>query len=265
MEEILFTEHLYAKISRVRYGNFIRYRTSFVEIENAAMLFLTAPKRYVIIRYKGGLEMDKIILGILMLKRLTAYEIRNIIRQNYSAMCSDSLGSIQVALKKLLEAGFVTCSEFVENGVNKKRYSITDLGRTNFMSWLTTPMDMSKTKNMDMGKLLLMGLVPANERVALLDEILQKLQKELCELLKIFKATEHWDGKNQMLAELKTDTDYWSGIQTVTRQTDMDKNIDDIRYFENMTLQFGIAEAKFQIEWFTKLRDTVAKGGVFHE
>lgn len=46
--------------------------------------------------------MDKIILSILILKRLTAYEIRNIIRQNYSSMCSDSLGSIQVALKNCL-------------------------------------------------------------------------------------------------------------------------------------------------------------------
>lgn len=208
--------------------------------------------------------MDKIILGILMLKRLTAYEIRNIIRQNYSSMCSDSLGSIQVALKKLLEAGFVTCSEFVENGVNKKRYSITDLGRVDFMGWLKTPMDMTKTKNMDLGKLLLMGLVPADERVALLDEILQKLKQELNELTEIQKSIDHCDGKNQMLAEMESDTDYRLGIQKATEQTDMDINIDGIRYFENMTLQFGIAEAKFQIEWFSKLRDTVSKGGISH-
>lgn len=209
--------------------------------------------------------MDKIILGILMLKRLTAYEIRNVIRQNYSSMCSDSLGSIQVALKKLLEAGFVTCSEFVENGVNKKRYSITDLGRSNFMDWLKTPMDMSKTKNMDLGKLLLMGLVPAKERVVLLNQILQKLNKELGELMEILKATEHWDEKDQVLAEMENDTDYRLGIQNATQQTDMEKNIDSIRYFENMTLQFGIAEVKFQIEWFSKLRDTISKGGVSHE
>lgn len=209
--------------------------------------------------------MDKIILGILMLKRLTAYEIRNIIRQNYSAMCSDSLGSIQVALKKMLAAGHVTCSEFVENGVNKKRYSITNLGRADFMSWLKAPMDMSKTKNMDLGKMLLMGLVPATERVSLLDEILQKLKQDLHELMKIQTTTEHWDGKPQMLSEMERDTEYRVGIQNATNQTDMEINIDGIRYFENMTLQFGIAEVKFQIDWFSKLRDTVAKGGESHE
>lgn len=209
--------------------------------------------------------MDKIILGILMLKRLTAYEIRNIIRQNYSAMCSDSLGSIQVALKKLLEAGFVTCSEFVENGVNKKRYSITDMGRAEFMAWLKTPMDMSKTKNMDLGKLLLMGLVPADERMALLDEILQMLKQGLFQLKEIEKAINHWDGKNKMLEEMERDADYRLGIQNATQQADMDINVDSIRYFESMTLQYGIAEAEFQIEWFSKLRDTVSKGGVSHE
>lgn len=209
--------------------------------------------------------MDKIILGILMLKRLTAYEIRNIIRQNYSSMCSDSIGSIQVALKKLLEAGFVTCSEIVEHGVNKKRYSITDLGRADFMSWLKTPLDMTKTKNMDLGKLLLMGLVPADERAALLDEILQKINQELYELTEIQKTIDQNNGKNQMLAEMEKDIDYRVGIQTATGQADMEINIEGVRYFENMTLQYGIAEAKFQIEWFSKLRDAVLKGGVSHE
>lgn len=47
--------------------------------------------------------MDKIILGILMLHRMTAYEIKNVIKNSFKSMCSDSLGSIQVALKRLLK------------------------------------------------------------------------------------------------------------------------------------------------------------------
>ena len=35
-------------------------------------------------------------------------------------MCSDSLGSIQAALKKLLMLEMVTFEELVEKGVNKK-------------------------------------------------------------------------------------------------------------------------------------------------
>ena len=47
--------------------------------------------------------MDKIILGILMLNRMTAYEIKNVIKLSYKSICSDSLGSIQAALKKLFD------------------------------------------------------------------------------------------------------------------------------------------------------------------
>ncbi len=40
--------------------------------------------------------MDKKILGILMLKLLTFYEVGNIKRMNFKLMCSDSLSSMQV-------------------------------------------------------------------------------------------------------------------------------------------------------------------------
>ena len=100
--------------------------------------------------------MDKIILGILMLHRMTAYELRNVIRNNFKSMCSDSLGSIQAALKKLLMLEMVTFEELVEKGVNKKRYSITDIGQKTLIKWIRIPIDMSKTKNLDIGKLLFM-------------------------------------------------------------------------------------------------------------
>ena len=54
--------------------------------------------------------MDKLILGLLMIKHFTVYEIRQVMRQNFSYMCSDSLGSIQAALKKLSQQGAVTYS-----------------------------------------------------------------------------------------------------------------------------------------------------------
>ena len=66
--------------------------------------------------------MDKLILGLLMIKHFTVYEIRQVMRQNFSSMCSDSLGSIQAALKKLSQQGAVTYSEYVEKGKMKKEY-----------------------------------------------------------------------------------------------------------------------------------------------
>ena len=107
--------------------------------------------------------MDKLILGLLMIKHFTVYEIRQVMRQNFSSMCSDSLGSIQAALKKLSQQGAVTYSEYVEKGKMKKEYAITASGRILFLEWLKTPIDMSKNKNMDLGKFLFMGYLPKKE------------------------------------------------------------------------------------------------------
>ena len=51
--------------------------------------------------------MDKLILGLLMIKHFTVYEIRQVMRQNFSSMCSDSLGSLgkyPSSLKKTVPA-----------------------------------------------------------------------------------------------------------------------------------------------------------------
>lgn len=199
--------------------------------------------------------MDKIILGILMLKRLTVYEIRNIIKENFQAMCSDSLGSIQAAIKKLFAAQMITYSEYVEKSVNKKQYSITDKGRKEFLDWLYIPADMSKSKNMELGKLLFMGIVPLEKRLLLIDEIICLLGKELTELLEIQSSIKSSNEKEQIVAYWQNDPEYCSGIQNATKNLDIIENANAIGNFQAITLQYGIDATKFQIEWFKKLKD----------
>ena len=52
--------------------------------------------------------MENIILSLLLLKSSTIYEMRTYIQKVLSTVCSDSLGSMQIALKKLLEKGYVS-------------------------------------------------------------------------------------------------------------------------------------------------------------
>ena len=49
-----------------------------------------------------------------MIKHFMVYESRQIICQNFTSICSNSLGSIQTALKKLSQQEAVTFSEYVE-------------------------------------------------------------------------------------------------------------------------------------------------------
>lgn len=204
--------------------------------------------------------MDKIILGILMLQRLTVYEIRGIIKKNFQSMCSDSLGSIQAAIKKLLAAGMITCTEYVEKSVNKKRYSITDTGREEFSDWLQAPADLTNGKNMELGKLLFMGLVPDEKRLPLVEEMIVNLEKELSFLLGV-QSSVNEAGKVQAVDYWSRDPEYCAGIHKATQNADMMENATGIGYFQLVTLQYGIDNLQFNIEWLKALRMKLEKVG----
>ena len=51
--------------------------------------------------------MEYIILSMLLCKAMTVYEIRNYIIKNLTTVCSNSLGSIQTAIKKMISKGFI--------------------------------------------------------------------------------------------------------------------------------------------------------------
>jgi len=194
--------------------------------------------------------MDKLILGLLILARLTIYEIRVIVGKNFQSMCSDSLGSIQAAMKKLLASGMVSYSEYVEKGVNKKRYSITDKGRKEFMDWLAVPADMTNFKNVELGKFLFMGLAPSEKRLELLDGMIQKLETELSYLLGV------WDSAQND----NYDAEYLDGIKNVTMNSDRGTSADEIESFQLYTLRYGIDSIQFDIKWFKTLKKKIESG-----
>lgn len=100
--------------------------------------------------------MDTNILGLLMIGNWTIYEMRKMIETNFTSISSSSLGSMQTAIKKLLEMECITFSEHVENGVNKKVYSITTAGKRKFFSNISAPMKY-KEKNMELNQVFLFG------------------------------------------------------------------------------------------------------------
>jgi len=201
--------------------------------------------------------MRKLILGILMLRQLNVYEIRNIVRQNFKEMCSDSLGSIQTAVKKLLAEGKISLTEYVENGVNKKRYAITDDGRAELMEWLSTPADLTVAKNAELGKLLFMGLVPEEERAKLIDELIAKIEQELVGLRILWELH-----KNHVNDNVAVVVDYWNanpdykdGILEATKNLDVVDSAVGIGTYQILTLEFGIANLQFAVDWFKAFRE----------
>ena len=106
--------------------------------------------------------MENIILSLLLFRAMTIYEMRTYIQQNLSTVCSDSLGSMQIAIKKLLEKGYISVTEFVDNNILKKQYSITAEGVKYYKNWVGTPMNIQKMKSMEGGKLFFLGYKTRN-------------------------------------------------------------------------------------------------------
>lgn len=200
--------------------------------------------------------MDKIILGLLMLKPFTIYELRNIIRLNLQGMCSDSMGSIQAALKKLMTSGMVTVEEVAESSVNKKVYHITHVGYEYFNEWVCTPMSTSRMKNMELSKLYFMGLAPKEERIALIDAALAEMKEELTYLKVIQSTIGNFDGQVQAIAkEVETDTKRTALLKNNAKNADIESIVRDIGTYNQLTLKLGIDVSIFQITWFEKLKE----------
>lgn len=174
--------------------------------------------------------MDNIILGLLLLSSRTIYQLRERIDKGLNMMYSSSMGSIQAAIKKLLNCEYIQYEEVVENGKYKKIYSITDKGKQNFIEWLSTPMEIQSSKNPELAKLYFMGFSTKEKREAVLQESVSKLKEQYDILDAICKEAE-----NIKIPDEKK----------------------DILHYQLAAARYGKDFMKFNIEWYQKLLDEI--------
>lgn len=168
--------------------------------------------------------MEKIILGLLMYRGMTIYEIKTFIQKNLESMCSASAGSLHIAVQKLLEKGFIR----VEEADKKKIYYLLDAGREEFEQWIEQPMDIGKAKNIELSKLFFMGLSKPENRENLIQSYIQELKEEKKKLEAI----------QEQSNQIKPET--------------METKVRDIFQYQQATLQYGLASVNFEIDWYTK-------------
>ena len=171
--------------------------------------------------------MEKVILGLLILNNLTLYEINQIFKQGISMFYSASYGSLQVALKNLLKRSQVVFDEKVENGRNKKEYSITAAGRQSFYEWMLEEVPINKLEVTALSKVYFLGLIenPAQKK-QIIQEIVNKIEQVQGEL----------DGLNEGLSQVKVPASY-----------------EDVFAYQLKTLDYGRQAHLFAREWFQAL------------
>lgn len=177
--------------------------------------------------------MDALILGLLMLQRLTVYEIRAFLGQGMYLMYSDSMGSIQAAIKKLLEREYVFFDEHIEKGKNKKTYSITGAGKKYFENWLAQPIEPNTAQSRVLTKLFFMGMLAQEQREPLIANYIVILQQKLDTLeASLYKA----------------------------ERAVFDDGLRDIAFFQTETIRLSIASVQSEMSWYEGLIDRMSGG-----
>ena len=176
--------------------------------------------------------MANLILGLLMIRSLTIYEIKVTLEQKISPFYAASLGAIQTALKKLLQNEFIIFEAVVDKGRKKKIYSITPNGRAAFLKWLSSEIPVNKFNNEAPVRVFFFGFITPTERYKLIQNYVERLKIECDEIIAFQK-----DVKLPELSEQ---------MQMVAR-------------FQLESLDFAANEIMNEYQWFQSLLDQLEK------
>lgn len=179
--------------------------------------------------------MDHIVLGLLLLSNRTIYQLRDRISKGLNLMFSSSMGSIQAAIQKLLNKGFIDFEETVENGKYKKIYHITEGGRESFFQWINSPMEDQCAKFPELAKLYFMGFAQKECRKASIQEHLAFLKQQyvlLCEIC---------------------DTANDAGVP---------EEYKDVYNYQYMSVVYGRDMIQFNINWFENLLEKMGADAI---
>lgn len=145
-------------------------------------------------------------------------------------MYSSSMGSIQAAIKKLLNCGYISFEEMIDNGKYKKVYCITESGKQYFFEWINSPIEEQNPKNPELAKVYFMGFSDKQNREA-------NIQKYLLFLKEQYNVLE--------------------AICEEAKSIDVSEKHKDILNFQFSSALYGKDLIKFNIDWFEKLLEKI--------
>lgn len=199
--------------------------------------------------------MEHIILSLLLLKEMTIYEMRTYIQQNLSTVCSDSLGSIQTAIKKLLDKEYIDVNEYIDNNMLKKQYSVTEKGVLHFKEWIGTPMNIQKMKNMEEGKFFFLGMASKEKRIAFIRDYIKSLSTEYDKLCQIQQFVENTKGSviESNVIRLSQTPELIEKLLNVSEETKLENVISNIYDYQIYMLEYGLCKLREDIAFYEKI------------
>lgn len=156
--------------------------------------------------------------------QFTIYEMSQILKGKVSPFYSGSYGSIQTALKKLTEQLDTVSESVIENGRNKKRYSITNSGKEQFLNWLETDFLGDNFKNDALTKVFFFGFLEKSKQINSVSNYITSLE--------------------ETLIEYKTHKEYPRTIPI---------ELEKVAFYQYQTLEYGIFQIELEIEFYKNL------------
>ena len=177
--------------------------------------------------------MDYLVLGLLLFKEMTIYELNNSFKKGLSLIYSASYGSLQNAVKKLLKNEWITYEEMVDCGRNKKIYHINQSGSEAFYQWMYGDISDKKLEVTILSKIYFMGLL--------------KNKEERLELLV------------KMIEQVKETMDKLDAYENDLKSLDLPEAYKLIAKYQFKTLNYGINSHDAALIWLKELYDEVTE------
>src|SRR3569832_1556094 len=130
------------------------------------------------------MDVRTICLGILTRGDATGYEIKKLFEDDgYHHFVEASFGSIYPALQLLTEEGYVLVrSEAQEKRPDRKVYSLTPQGRSQFIASLLTPQPEDRHRSPFVFAMLFADLLPQSRVSGMVDTYISQVEQKLAHL-----------------------------------------------------------------------------------
>ncbi|GAB3622440.1 hypothetical protein GCM10027418_05220 [Mariniluteicoccus endophyticus] len=124
--------------------------------------------------------MIHVVLGLLMVRPMSQYDLLKAFEQTISLFYSASPGSIRRALDQLAADGAIEPHD-AEGGRGRRPWRITDVGRARFHAWMSADVGDAGDREV-LARLFFLGHLAAGERAMVAARVVTGLERDLARL-----------------------------------------------------------------------------------
>jgi DNA-binding PadR family transcriptional regulator len=177
--------------------------------------------------------LDKLILGLLIYKDLTIYDLKKAFDEGINQFFSTSFGALHPAVKKLCDRKLITSVSKIEKGRSKKIYSLTKAGRAHFLEWLSEEISIKRIQDKGLLRVFFFKEISRRKQIALLNQYVAALEARVVKL---------------------------KAVKAMHAGTKIPKKYREAFNYRVTTIDFGLGYYAFAIAWYRQLLEKIQSG-----